>query len=107
MAYRIPITPRGGGTANYGQSVPSKGGIVMELTGLAVSRMSVVAPFVRIGGTMMDVVDRVSRESGWNFGYILPHVHSDDRGLHCRRQRRYGQLRMGMLRDRVTSLDLP
>ena len=29
---RIPITVRGGGSANYGQSVPLKGGIVLDMT---------------------------------------------------------------------------
>jgi FAD/FMN-containing dehydrogenase len=37
----IPLTPRGGGTGNYGQAMPLSGGIVLDLTGM--NRVTTVA----------------------------------------------------------------
>ena len=39
---RIPLTVRGGGTGNYGQSVPLKGGIVLDMT--RYSKITAVKP---------------------------------------------------------------
>jgi FAD/FMN-containing dehydrogenase len=33
-ARRIPVTPRGAGTGNYGQAMPLRGGVVLDLTSL-------------------------------------------------------------------------
>lgn len=33
--YAIPVTPRGGGTGNYGQSMPLRGGCVLSMTQMA------------------------------------------------------------------------
>jgi FAD/FMN-containing dehydrogenase len=62
---RIPLTLRGGATGNYGQAVPLKGGVLMDMTALnaiAWSRPGVV----RVGaGARMDLIDAELRPQGW------------------------------------------
>lgn len=41
-AHGVPVTPRGGGTGNYGQAMPLKGGLVLDLSAMKAVRS--VAP---------------------------------------------------------------
>jgi FAD/FMN-containing dehydrogenase len=63
--YRIPITERGGGTANYGQSVPLRGGIMLDMS--AFSGIVALKPgMVRAkSGTVFVDIDKAAREIGW------------------------------------------
>src|SRR5438034_8849996 len=49
VKHRIPLTVRGGGTGNYGQSVPLKGGVLVDMTGLD-RILSVENGFMRMQG---------------------------------------------------------
>jgi FAD/FMN-containing dehydrogenase len=61
----MPLTPRGGGTGNYGQAVPLQGGAVIDMTsldGIVWLRDGVVR--VRTGMNML-ALDRALRAEGW------------------------------------------
>jgi FAD/FMN-containing dehydrogenase len=65
VRHRVPITPRGSGTGNYGQAVPLAGGVVVDMTALdaiAWQRPGVVR--VGTGRKMIDL-DRETRPLGW------------------------------------------
>ncbi len=63
--FKVPITPRGGGTGNYGQAVPLAGGLVIDLTSM--TRILHHEPGrVRVeGGAKIVDVDRELKASGW------------------------------------------
>lgn len=105
----IPITPRGGGTANYGQCVPLKGGIVMEMTGLSgVTRIG-DGVLTALGGTLMSDVDKAARKLGWEL-----RIHPSTRatatiaGFIAGGSGGMGSCMWGMLRDRgnITALSI-
>ncbi len=58
---RVPVTPRGAGTGNYGQAMPLRGGIVLDLSGL--DRVLWTKPGVvraQCGAKLLDI-DAVTR----------------------------------------------
>ncbi|MDQ8022113.1 MAG: FAD-binding oxidoreductase [Moraxellaceae bacterium] len=66
---RIPITVRGAGSANYGQSVPLKGGILLDMTAYK-GIVSIKPGAVRAkAGTLVTDIEKATRESGWEMRF--------------------------------------
>jgi len=64
VRHRVPLTPRGGGTANYGQSVPLSGGAMLDMTGFS-GLLWHDGERVRVrAGTLMTDLDRALRQDG-------------------------------------------
>ena len=62
---QIPLTPRGGGTGNYGQAMPLSGGVVLDLSGM--KQVTKVAPgrvVAEPGAILASVDQQTRRQSG-------------------------------------------
>ena len=69
VKYKIPITERGGGTANYGQSVPLRGGILLDMSGFT-GIVSLEPGKIRAkGGTIIEAMDNEARKIGWELRF--------------------------------------
>jgi FAD/FMN-containing dehydrogenase len=65
VKHRVPVTPRGGGTANYGQSVPLHGGILLDMVEYR-QIISIGDGVIRAeAGANMLAMDIAARETGW------------------------------------------
>jgi hypothetical protein len=63
--HRVPITPRGGGTGNYGQCVPLHGGVVLDMAGMTrIARTLPGVVSVEPGIRIVDLDERL-RPAGW------------------------------------------
>lgn len=63
--YRVPLTVRGGGTGNYGQCVPVRGGIVLDMAALDAIEWQ-RGGLVRVGaGRKMHLIDAETRKNGF------------------------------------------
>jgi FAD/FMN-containing dehydrogenase len=65
VKHRVPLTPRGGATGNYGQAVPLEGGVLLDMN--ALGGIEWVKPGrVRVGaGANMGKLDAELRLQGW------------------------------------------
>lgn len=63
--HRVPVTVRAGGTGNYGQAVPLKGGVLLDIS--ALTDIEWVKPgMLRIGaGAKMNVIDAETQAIGF------------------------------------------
>jgi FAD/FMN-containing dehydrogenase len=58
---QIPLTPRGGGTGNYGQAMPLSGGVVLDLSGMSQVKMVAPGRVVAEPGAILAIVDQQTR----------------------------------------------
>jgi len=66
---KIPITERGGGTANYGQCVPLRGGILLDMSGFA-GIVALEPGTIRAkAGTLVAAMDDEARKIGWELRF--------------------------------------
>jgi len=107
VKHRIPITARGGGTANYGQSVPLRGGILLDTTNLAGVVWTKPGAVRALAGTIVDDMEKAARETGWELklhpttkatATIAGFVAGGTGGI--------GSINWGVLRDRGSILGL-
>src|SRR5260370_39405601 len=63
--HRVPLTVRAGGTGNYGQAVPLKGGVLLDVMALAAVEWTKPG-MMRVGvGAKMNAIDAELQPSGW------------------------------------------
>lgn len=63
--HRVPLLPRGGGSANFGQNTPLKGGAVLDMTALD-KVLWVNGPVIRAeAGAKVAALDAVAQPTGW------------------------------------------
>src|SRR5437868_4677626 len=63
--HRVPITPRGAATGNYGQAVPLEGGVLLDLTGMTAIEWQKPGVIRCAPGLKMNDLDAATRPHGW------------------------------------------
>jgi FAD/FMN-containing dehydrogenase len=99
---RIPLTPRGGGTGNYGQAMPLSGGVLLDLTGL--KEVSAVAPgrVVAQAGAILAAIEQATRRHSGQELRLHPSTYATASigGFVAGGSGGVGSIRWGGLRDR-------
>jgi len=62
---RIPLTPRGAATGNYGQAVPLEGGVLLDLTNMTAIEWQKPGMIRCEPGLKMNDLDAATRPHGW------------------------------------------
>jgi FAD/FMN-containing dehydrogenase len=63
--HRVPITPRGAATGNYGQAVPLEGGVLLDLTAMTNVEWQKPGLVRCAAGLKMNDLDAATRPNGW------------------------------------------
>jgi FAD/FMN-containing dehydrogenase len=63
--HRIPLTPRGAATGNYGQAVPLKGGVLLDLSNMTRIIWQKPGAFRAEAGARMIDIDNAFQPKGW------------------------------------------
>lgn len=63
--HRVPLTPRSGGTGNYGQAVPLEGGLLLDMTELTAIEWVKPGRIRVAAGANMGKLDQELRPQGW------------------------------------------
>lgn len=98
----IPLTVRGAGTGNYGQCVPLRGGVVLELTGLKCLRhLEPTSGVIEVeAGALMGAVDQQLAQHGRALRLVPSTVRTASiGGFIAGGSGGIGSLRWGFLRD--------
>jgi len=63
---RIPVTPRGAGTGNYGQAIPLHGGVVLDLARMdTIDEITADGVAVTGPGARLATIESAARAAGW------------------------------------------
>jgi FAD/FMN-containing dehydrogenase len=98
--WKVPVTPRGGGTGNYGQAVPLVGGIILEMTKLD-KVLEIGEGFIKCEtGVLISHLDDAAHERGQEL-LMWPSTRSQATigGFICGGSAGIGSVRHGVLRD--------